>query len=297
MKREIGVEAAMEGWALRDPEAARQTYERLAKERPALREKLLLGLLAGWVHSAQEGLDGYIAGLPPGAADTATSIAVGALLRKGGVDATLAWAGGIVRDETRDDELKRSVFRRATRAVARSDPERAAAWALEHAGSGWASDGPRLVVEQWGARDGPAALRWVHDHVSGEARPQATREAFAEWLRADPAGAKVWLESESLTEFHDPVLDVYASRLDDRAPQEAIGWCERIVDAERERGCLQAAAIEWYRRDPVAAEAWLQQSPLDEAARHVARRPAPLRQQRGRGALRPRPPADAPQSR
>jgi hypothetical protein len=281
-KREIGVEAAMEGWALRDPAAARHAFEQLSAERPGLRENLFLGLLAGWVHSGQAGLESYIAALPPATQDTATGIVAGALVRKGGADAALAWADAILRDEALDGGFKRSVFRRATRSVTRIDPERGAAWVLLYAGKEYAEDGPHIVAEQWGSRDGKAALQWVRDHVEGKAREQAAREAFVQWLRADPAAAKAWLASEALTEFDDPALDAYARRLDDRAPEEAVGWCARILDAMRRRGCLRTAARQWYQRDPVAAEAWLQQSELDEEARNDARRP-PAARQRARG--------------
>ena len=291
LKREIGVEAAMEGFALRDPPAAREAFERLSAEHRALHEKLLIGLVSGWVHSGQEGFDAFLAELPPASLETATGIAVGALMRKGGPDVTIAWVYPFLRGE-HDVALERSVFRRATRSVARVDPERAAAWALEHAGNEYAADGPRIVAEQWGARDGRAALAWVREHASGPLRDPAMREGFVAWLRADPRGAKAWLESETLTEFHDPALDVYGRRLAERAPEEAIRWCERIASGERRRGCLVAAATAWYRRDSVAAEAWLQQSPLDDAARHVARRAPPQRQRGGRGALRRGPAAD-----
>ena len=292
IKQEIGVEAAIEGWALRDPPAARLAFERLAADHPAFREQLLIGLVTGWVHSGQDGLQSYIAELPPASLDTATGIAVGALVRKSGAEGTLGWTDRILGDEAYDGELKRSVFRRATRSVAGVDPERAAAWALTHAE--YADDGPRIVAQQWGSQDGKAALEWVREHVSGMPREQAAREAFAQWLRSDPAGAKAWLASESLTEFHDPALDVYARRLSLRAPEEAVGWCERILDPERRRGCLTTAAAQWYRRDPVAAEAWLQQSALDEGARQAARTP-PAGRQRARGAPRPRAMGSPPQ--
>src|SRR5262249_1802194 len=53
--REIGVEAAIEGWALRDPVAARGAIEQLAADQRALQEPLLVGLLAGWVRSGPGG--------------------------------------------------------------------------------------------------------------------------------------------------------------------------------------------------------------------------------------------------
>jgi hypothetical protein len=288
IKREIGVETAIEAWAQRDPAAARLAYERIAAAQPELREPLHLGLLAGWVHSARDGLDGYLAGLPPAAADTAAGVVVGALMRKGGAAATLGWADAMLADEACDAKVKRSIFRRATRSVARAEPERAAAWALAKAGSGYADDGPRIVAGQWGGRDGVAALRWARELPAGEPREQAVREAFVQWSKADPAAAEAWLASESLAELHDPALDVHARKLSLRAPAEAVGWCERLADASRRSACLEAVAIRWYRRDPAAAEAWLEQSPLDEEARSAVRKAPPARQ-RARGAPRPPP--------
>jgi len=286
-RREIGVVAAIESWAQRDPSAARLAYERIVAEHRDLRPRLFEALLAGWVHSGRDGLDGYLAELPPASWEAATGIAVGALVRRGGAEAALGWADRVLRNEAYDAKLKGSTFRHATRSVARSDPERAAAWALSHAGSEYADDGPRIVAEQWGGRDGRAAIEWVRKLEAGKPREQAVREAFLQWSKSDPAGAQAWLASESLTEFHDPALNVYARRLADRAPQEAVGWCERMLDAEWRRSCLKAAATQWYRQDAVAAEAWLQASALDEGARQQVRE-APAERRRARGGLRPR---------
>jgi len=287
IKRDGGVQTAIEIWAQRDPAAARLAFERIGVEQPELREQLLLGLLVGWVHSSANGLDEYLAGLAPASADTATGIVVGALMRKGGADATLAWADAILADPTTDARLERSVFRRATRSVARSDPERAAAWVLAHAGSVYADDGPRIVAGEWGAVDGRAALLWVRDLPAGKPREQAVREAFVQWSKADADGAREWIESESLTEFHDPALDVHARRLAGLAPAEAVGWCERILGDQRRTACLKAAATRWYQRDRAAAEAWLVTSPLDEATRNAVRT-AKRSRQRGGGAELPR---------
>jgi hypothetical protein len=288
-RRETGAVAALESWAQRDPSAARLTFERIGKEHRDLRPRLFEGLLAGWVHSGRDGLEGYLAELTPASLEmeAAAGTALGALMRRGGAEAALGFADGVLRNEAYDARLKRSVFRHATRSVARADPERAAAWALLHAGGEYADDGPRIVVEQWGARDGRAAIEWVRGLEAGRPRELAVREAFLQWSRSDPAGAQAWLAAESLTEFHDPALDVYARGLAARAPEEAVGWCERILDPGRRRGCLKTAATRWYRQDAAAAEAWLETSALDEEVRQQVRAAPPARQ-RARGGLRPR---------
>jgi hypothetical protein len=94
-----------------------------------------------------------------------------------------------------------------------------------------------------------------------------------------------WLESEELTVFHDPAIAVHAKELGYRKPSAAVAWCERILDEGRRLACLKKTAAQWYQRDAVAAETWLQQSPLDEAARLKVRTPKKPRTPR-----RPQPP-------
>jgi hypothetical protein len=199
----------------------------------------------------------------------------------------MPWVDAILRNEAYDDGYKLSAFRRGIRSVSRWYPERGAAWATEHAGNAYAVDAPRIVAEQWGARDGRAAMQWLRDQPAGRWRDQGVHQAFVGWLGSDRQGAVEWLNSETLTKFHGPALELYASRLDDRKPEEAIGWCERILDAERRTGCFRAVAKSWFGRDAVAAEAWLQQSPLDEETRNQVRRLAEHRQ-RTRGSQRRR---------
>jgi hypothetical protein len=67
-----------------------------------------------------------------------------------------------------------------------------------------------------------------------------------------------------------------------------MAWCERILDSERRLGCLQAAATEWYRLDAVAAETWLQQSPLAEEGRRKVRTPRTKRKRAGPAPRAPR---------
>jgi hypothetical protein len=111
-------------------------------------------------------------------------------------------------------------------------------------------------------------------------------------LQSDRKGAVEWLESETLTAFHDPAISFYAKDLSGRAPEDAIPWCERILDSERRLRCLKRAAAKWYQRDAVAAETWLQQSPLDEEARRIARMPPDKLREQKRYARPGQPPQD-----
>jgi hypothetical protein len=284
MQRRAGVEAALEGWARRDPPTAQLAFEGAAANYPRLRERLFGGLVAGWASSDREGLDGYIADLPEASQKRATGIVAKARMRTGGADATLRWADSILADPAYDEAFKREIFVRATRAVTRQLPERGAAWVLEHAGKDYAEDRLRIVAELWGGRDARAALGWLSGQAAGTPRDQAVREAFLSWLKSDAADAEAWLASESPTPFHDPALLAYARHLSGSAPEEAIGWCERLLDPDRGQRCFSAVSTRWYRQDTAAAEEWLQQSPLDEEARSKVRTRAKL----GRGPQGPR---------
>jgi hypothetical protein len=295
-KQKIGAAAAIEGWAMRDPVEALRAYEETSARIPRLSEDLFLNMLTGWLYSDGGGLDEYLAGLSKSRQDMAIARVAAKLMRHGGADATIRWVNSIVRNEAYENRFKRWVFRRGVRIVGRSDPERTAAWAMEHTGHAYAQDAPRIVAEHWGSRDGRAALQWVRDHPSEDLQALAVREAFRTWSKSNRKAAVEWLETETLTAFHDPAIGFHAKGLSDPAPEEAVVWCERILDPERQLRCFDIAAPKWYQRDPVAAETWLQQSPLDEEARRAVRNPEIRRQQQRWGRAGQNPPADPPES-
>jgi hypothetical protein len=289
-ERRRGVRASLEAWARSDPERARSAAEELAADHPRLREQIWSSLARGWVHADRgpEGLAAHLAGLRPARhRDEAADAALRELVRAGGAAPALAWADPILRDETQDAVFQRAVFESAVRGAATVDPERTAAWVRERLEAAYAADGSLLLAERWIRADGASAMRWLGETPAGERRDRAVRKAFVEWLRADRPGAKAWLDAVSATEFHGPALEAWAEQIVAREPLEALGSCQRIVDpAQRER-CLESTATNWYARDAVGAEAWLQQSPLDEESRGKVRRPARL------GPSRPRRPFGA----
>jgi len=273
-QREVGVRAAIQVWAQRDPSAAHLAAVQIATDDPRLRDALRRGLVTGWAHSSQgqEGLGAFIADLPPlRNRDEAVGNAVRELLREGGADAALGWAEPILRDEGYNPIFKRSVFGSAIDSTAQWDPERAAAWFMEHSEADYAEDGPSVVAKHWSRQDGAAAMAWLGEQPAGELRDQAAREAFGEWSRADPRNARAWLNAENPTALHDPALEIKAERMAVYEPERALGWCERIQESARQQSCVESTARSWYGRNAVEAEAWLQQSSLDEEARRRVR--------------------------
>jgi hypothetical protein len=208
-------------------------------------------------------------------------------MRRGGPEPTLRWVDSILGDDENDWNFKKSAFRRGARAVARWHPEDAAEWVLDYQEENYGERGVQFVAEQWAEQNGVAAMQWVHDRPAGKPRDEALHSAFLRWSSRDREGAAKWLRSESLSAFHDPAIDAHARQLDKHKPKEALEWCERIVDADRQYGCFRATATEWYRKDAVAAEEWLQASRLSEEDRRIVRTPK-QQKKRQRGPASPR---------
>ena len=272
-KKDIGAGMAIEVWALRDPAAALEAYESLRIRDPEFQNVLHMDMLGGWVLSGRGGVNDYIAALPRGQIDSAITRVTGRTLRHRGLEAAIGWVNSVTGNDSYSNRFKKKSFQRGSRMVARWDLERAAAWVMENRGQPYASEGPRIVAEQWGLKDGRAALEWVREHPDQELHYLAARTAFLGWLKSDRDGAAEWLKSEDHTAFHDPAIVEYARDLGEREPAEAIGWCERVLEAQQRIHCLKKVAPLWYQRDALAAETWLQQSPLDEKARRAVRTP------------------------
>jgi hypothetical protein len=290
-QREIGVRAAIRVWAQRDPLAVRRAAPQIGADSPAVGGALREALVTGWASSPRghEGLAGFIADLPPLYSRVELiETAVRELVRGGGAEAALDWAEPLLRDEGYKLAFKRAVFKAAAGSAAQWDPERTAAWAVEHSGADYAEEGVGIVAKHWGRQDGAAAMAWLDEQPAGERRDQAAREAFGQWSRADPRSARAWLEAEQPTALRDPALAFKARRIVAHEPERALGLCERIQDTARQQSCLESTAKSWYTQDAVAAETWLQQSSLDEEARSRVREiPMPEKQKR-RGPRHPR---------
>ncbi len=291
-EREIGVRAAIQVWAQRDLAAARLAVEQIGTDTPAVHEALRHALVTGWVHSprGQEGLTDFIADLPPlHYRVQLIETAARELVRGGGAEAALGWAEPVLRDEDYNQIFKRSVFGAAADSAAQGDPERTAAWAVEHSGADYAKEGVGIVAKVWGRQDGAAAMAWLGEQPAGELRDQATREAFGQWLRADPRRAQAWLVAEKPAALRDPALEFKAQRMAPHEPEGALRWCERIENTARQQSCLESTAKSWYAQDAVAAETWLQQSSLDDETRSRVRAlTKPKEEQQGRRPRRPR---------
>jgi hypothetical protein len=275
------VAAAVQGWALREPQEAARAVEELLEASPQLRQELLSGLVAGWVHSGDPGVLEYVASGPERGRVFNSVTLVGAQTRRLGVPGVLRWADDVL-DGLPDEKFRKEVFERVANQAAQRDPAAAAAWIDAHRGQGYGDLGVRSVAELWLPIDAEAALAWASKLPTEQERAAAIRSAFSQWLQRDFGRASEWLESAAAAPPPDPAIDAYVGVLARREPDAALRWAERMRDDDLRLASLTRVAKQWYRREPVAAEAWLQESPLDEETRLAVRQPP---------ARKPRPPA------
>jgi len=273
-KRKVGLELAIQGWALRRPEEARVAVEEMMEDQPGFKMLLIENLVLGWTYSGSPGVVAFVAELPTALRSRANVAMVGAQTRRLGAAGLLSWADEVLVELEEKREFQRGFFRRVAHMAGRRDPERAAAWAGRHAGSGYGTDGRRIVGQHWVKRDPAATLEWLSAEAEDEEGAEAIRRVLSRWLELDRPAAEQWLDSASPATLPDPALDFYARDLVKRLEIEmAISWAESIRDESLREASLKAVATPWYRREPEAAEAWLQQSSLSEEAREAVRHP------------------------
>lgn len=274
-KRKVGLEMAIQGWALRRPEEARVAVEEMMEDHPGRRKMLLIqNLVLGWTYSGSPGVVAFVAELPMPLRSGANVAMVGAQTRRLGAAGLLSWADEVLVELEGKREFQRGFFRRVAHAAGQRDPERAAAWAGRHAGSDYGANGRRIVGEHWVKRDPAATFEWLSAGAADEEGAEAIRRVLSLWLKQDRPAAEEWLDSASPATLPDPALDFYAQDLVKRLEIEmAISWADSIRDESLREASLKAVATPWYRREPEAAEAWLQQSSLSEEAREAVRHP------------------------
>jgi hypothetical protein len=276
-ERTIGVRAVLAGWAYADPSKARVGAEEIAAKTAPLRENVWAGLVEGWVRSDldTEDLASFLVNLRPKKhRDGAVNVAVHELVRTGGAAAALDWVDTIVSDPFQEAKFSRVVFESGVREAAASDPARTGAWALEHAEAKQAANAPVIIAKRWGRTDGAAAMEWLGAYPAGESRDEAIREAYMAWWTADWESADAWMRSTSQSAFRDPAREVWVDRLLAWEPAKALAGCEHFLEVAQRQHCLESGARKWYATDALAAEEWLQTSPLDEEVRNRVRNTA-----------------------
>jgi hypothetical protein len=258
------MEQAIYAWGFRDAPAALRALE--AVEDAELQTRLRQSLLEGWLHGDDRtGASAYIADLSNPRQRGRLAFLLAAETMRDGPEAVMRWAEAV--PETAPNDFKRGAFYHAATLVAREDPERAAEWFEAHRRDAYSAGSLETIARGWAQHHDPAPLfDWLRklpseDERSGE-RGEAIGAGFRVWLEQDPSAAEAWLS----TELPDPALDPALVELvrvhAPASPAHALAWAARIDDEALRRSTTLRSARSWRRRDPLAAQAWLDATEL-----------------------------------
>jgi hypothetical protein len=267
---------AMEELAQRDPQAAlglMYDLDRFPNPYSAIAQ---VALVRGWYDGGGEGLEDYIYGLGVGQVrQRAMAAFARRAIMRDGPDEIMRWAASVSDD---DKKFKIMVFRQVGSELAKLHPQAAAAWCDAVCEGPFGGSVRTLVAQRWAAQDGKAAMEWVKNAPPGIERDWAVQGAERGWWRERPDEFDAWLNEVTQNGTHvepwlAPALYEYPAWIarDPERIQEALAWASRIQDKEKHWRALVATARRWYKVDPEAADAWIEQSELDEEGRAAAR--------------------------
>ncbi|MEZ5324164.1 MAG: hypothetical protein R3F19_03780 [Verrucomicrobiales bacterium] len=122
----------------------------------------------------------------------------------------------------------------------------------------------KQVANAWFESDPERSSAWFLGQVPADEMPAAIRDVTNRWLRRDPNAAAEFLSQTEQGAQTDPARAAFSQGIAAMDPESAITWAGTITDDKMREGSLVNVYKQWYRRDPGAAEASLNQSGLSE---------------------------------
>lgn len=274
--RDAAVNAAIETWAATDPASAYEHIAAMALVPNQSSRAAEIALVRGWFGSGLPGLGAYLQTLAVGEErQRAISVYARKTIQRDGSEAIIRWAESVPGD---DKALKLDVNRHVAKELVRVEPAAAVAFCNAHCDGPFGGSVRMFIAQNWADRDGRAAMEWISTAPAGQERAWAVKGAFRGWTRSDPDGFWEWVAAmgvEGIEPWFEPVLEVLPKMLVNKDPEAAIEWASAIRDPGQRERTLVIVARRWRGLDTVAANAWLEQSPLSEAARAQVLDPKP----------------------
>jgi len=268
------VVAACDVWARVDPKAVAERLSTMSMVPGSAVDAAEIALVGGWFDSGLPGLEDHIRDLGPGVSQQrALRVFSRKAIQRNGPEAIARWAEAIP-DE--DATFKLYAFRQLGSELALADPDAASAWCDAHCDGPFGNNVRALIAQRWAQEDGRAAMEWLSTAPPGEERDRAVKGAYQGWFRHDREGLAAWVAemgADGVEPWFQPALELLAIWTGATHPLDGIKWAEAITDDGTRERALVTVARNWRKRDASAADAWIDQSPLSEAARERARAP------------------------
>lgn len=279
-RRAQAMGAVLRAWALADPEEAASQAKRLSRENLELEATLVENVLKGWVESGEPGVLAFASQGDDFAHSSSALYIAGAQARLlGDVPAILSWADEVLAQDL-PHKLRLNLCRRVAGMAGRLDPIAVSVWLAPHADAPYADGAARLLMERWFPIDADAAINWAAESYPEDSLEKIVTSGLTKWFTRDREAAASWISTVPADSKYDAARNVLAIAMSRRNAEKALPWASEIVDVELRQSTLQEVASNWYRRDPLAAEAWLESSDLDEAARTEVRQAPKQRRKR-----------------
>ena len=269
---------AIEELARRDPQAALGLAIEVDRIPNSYSTLMQLALVRGWYDGGKEGLEDYIYNLGVGPIQQRAMVAFArrAIMRDG-PDKIMHWATSL---PDQDKKFKIMAFRQIGSELATLQPQAALAWCEAVCDGPFGNSVRSLIAQRWAAQDGYATMAWLEKTPAGTERDWAVEAALRGWMSTRPQEFDAWLNKQTQNGSHierwlTPAVGQYPAFLvrDPERPEieDALAWASRIEDPQQRWRSLVTVARVWYKRDPEAANAWIEQSELDEKGRAAAR--------------------------
>jgi len=264
--KNAAIREAVQVWASRDPEAVIQTYEveKLGNKIPAL----LTAVIAGWFDSGVPGVGNYVLYLgDPDVRTRGLAELARVIVSRQGSEAAIAWVEGIKESEV----FKNVPYRMVASEVAKVDPEVAVEWCARVCDLEVGKSMSQAITRSWGPRGGSEMMTWLLSRPDIQETWVAARIGFREFLMRDEEAAAAWMESTTPEQRASAILQgpiaMYANKLGWDDPLAAFGWTEHLTSGMERRNLRISLTVRWMRIDRAAAEAWLEQSDMNEEDR------------------------------
>jgi hypothetical protein len=160
-------------------------------------------------------------------------------------------------------------------AWARTEPEKAAAWALGIANPSEANapsnNAAQFVFLRWIHTDRDGALRWFESLPDSPMRNALGANASTYLAHEGELETAVALHGPgSRDEPHDTTAHL-AQRYAERDPAAAAAWLATIPEASTDDSSVEFVVAKWYQRDPTSVGQWVESLPFGPRRDHAAK--------------------------
>jgi hypothetical protein len=125
---------------------------------------------------------------------------------------------------------------------------------------------PRRIGTRWVKHDPLAAMAWLSSLPAGVDRDDGVIESYRDWMVNDFPAAEKWIRekigAEEIEAWCEPAVSVFTKTNGLSRPAESLEIAARFKDESLRDTTRVLILVHWFKRDPAAAQAWLDEADL-----------------------------------